>query len=315
MKKTISVLLTVIFFVGFLSACVKDKEIIAKKGLSIISTIFPGYDFASHIVGDKVFVKMLLTPGAESHSFEPTAQDIISIQNCDLFIYVGGENDTWVDSILSSFDKPVKTLKMIDCVTAVEEEIKEGMETEQHSHETNKDPEYDEHVWTSPQNAIKITQKIADTLSEISPSNSEKFKQNTVSYITELSNLDNSFKDFFASIKNKTLIFADRFPMQYFTDAYGLDYYAAFPGCAGETEPSAATVAYLINKIQSEKIKAVYYIELSNHKVADGIAEDTGVQARQINTCHNVTKEQFAEGATYVSLMEENLRTFKETMN
>jgi len=308
MRKLIILLLCLVFC--FSGCGLESRE--DTGGLSIVATIFPGYDFARQVCGDSAEVTMLLPPGSESHSYEPSAKDIIKIQNCDLFIYVGGESDTWVENILSSIDEPVKTLRMMDCVEAVEEEIKEGMDHEEEKLE--EDIEYDEHVWTSPKNAVIIVEAIAAAIAGIDPENAEVYLQNPDAYVAELERLDAEFEEFFAGVENKVLIFGDRFPMRYFVDAYGLDYYAAFPGCASETEPSAATIAFLIDKIKTEGITTVFYIELSNHMIADSIAEATGAKTALFYTCHNVTEEQLSGGASYVSLMEENLETLREAM-
>lgn len=307
MKKLLILLIVpVILF----SACTGTAADDADGRLRIISTIFPGYDFARQVCGDNAVVTQLLPPGGEAHSFEPTPQDIIAIQNCDLFIYVGGESDTWVDMILESLAEPVRTVRMMDCVEAVAEEIKEGMETE-HGGDAG---EYDEHVWTSPKNAVLITQAIASAVVEADPGSKDMYEKNAADYTEALNRLDKSFSDFFESVEKKTLIVGDRFPLRYFTDAYGLDYYAAFPGCSGETEPSAATIAFLIDKIKQLGITTVFYMEFSNHVIADGIAEATGCATAMLSACHNVTKADRDGGATYISLMERNLETFREAM-
>jgi len=282
--------------------------------LQVISTIFPSYDFARQVCGDAADVTMLLPPGAESHTYEPTAQDIIRIQDCDLFIYTGGESDTWVDDILSSMDKPVKTVRMMDCVDAVEEEITEGMQAEANEAGEPEEPEYDEHVWTSPKNAVLIVQGIRDALCEVSPANADPFKNNADRYVSELDQLDADFTSFFAGVKNKTMLFGDRFPLRYFADAYGLKYYAAFPGCSTDTEPSAATVAFLTDKAKEENLSTIFYIEFSNHLIADSIAEAAGARTALFHACHNVSKEDMEAGATYLSLMRQNLETLKGAM-
>jgi len=284
--------------------------------IKIVSTIFPGYDFASHVCKDRADVSILLPPGSESHSYEPSAQDIIKIQECDLFIYVGGQSDKWVDDILSSMESPVKTIRMMECVTLVEEEIKEGMDdSHDHAQDHEISEDYDEHVWTSPQNAVKIIEKISNEMCELDSENSGIYEENAKSYISQINELDLEFREFFKNVKNKTMIFGDRFPLRYFTEEYGIDYYAAFPGCSGETQPSASTIAFLIDKVRDEKISTVYYIEFSNHQIADSIAEQTGISTAMFHSCHNVTKEQIKDGCTYLSLMKENLETLKKSMN
>ena len=253
-----------------------------------------------------------MPPGVESHAYEPSARDIISIQDCDLFIYTGGFNDRWVEDVLRSLEREVPVLRMMDCVGLLREELKEGME-EGHSHEDGE--EYDQHVWTSPANAVLIVQAIEDVLCRIDPENRVTYAQNAEDYAARLEALDGSFRQFFSAAGTKTLIFGDRFPFRYFAEEYGLDYYAAFPGCSSEAEPSAATVAFLIDKVREEGVNTVFYIEFSNHLVADSIAEATGAGTAMLHSCHNVTRQEMEEGATYVSLMERNLETLKGALS
>ena len=224
-----------------------------------MATIFPPYDFARQIAKDKADITMLLPPGSESHSYEPTPQDIIKIQNCDIFIYVGGESDTWVNEIFKSIDtKNIKVISLMDVVDPVEEEPVEGMQTEDEHSGAN--AEYDEHVWTSPKNAIKISQKISDVLCEVDAENSAEYKKNCSEYLSSLTVLDNDFTNLVKSAKRKVMVFGDRFPFRYFVDAYGLSYYAAFPGCSSETEPSAAndSVSYKQGKTREHPGRVLY---------------------------------------------------------
>jgi len=285
--------------------------------LSIVTTIFPQYDFVREIAGDSVELTMLLSPGSESHSYEPTPQDIITIQNCDIFIYVGGESDEWVDGILDSMDTGnMKIIPLMDLVDTVEEEIVEGMEAEDGAagEDENEAPELDEHVWTSPKNAITIVQYISDTLCELDNANVAAYKVNTASYLEELSELDAAFREVIDNALRHTLVFADRFPFRYLANNYGLEYYAAFPGCATETEASAATVAFLIDKVKEEDIPVVFYIEFSNEKMADTICESTNAQKLLFHSCHNISKEDFKSGISYLELMTQNMINLKEAL-
>lgn len=315
----------------------KEQNTEENKKISVVATIFPQYDFVRQIAGDHVDLKMLLKPGEETHSYEPTPQDIIAIQNSDLFIYVGGENDAWVEDILESMpDNGRKTLKLVDCVDTVEEEHVEGMKEERgHDHdeddaeheedeadheehgqeETHSVHEIDEHVWTSPLNAVKIVEQIKEELCEIDSENAPDYEENAEAYVAQLKELDQEFQDVVDHSKRKLMIFGDRFPFRYFAEAYGLDYYAAFSGCASDTEPSAATMAFLINKVQDENIKTVLKMELSNENIAKAIAEATNADVKEFYSCHNLTAEQFADGETYLSLMEKNVETLKEVLN
>jgi zinc transport system substrate-binding protein len=289
---------------------------------TVVTTVFPPYDFVRQIAGDKVNLTMLLPPGAESHSFEPTPQDIIRIQNSSLFIYLGGESDTWADRILSTLDTgKIRILRLMDCVEIVEEEIVEGMqEEEEHDHDHDDDhdhdeeAEYDEHVWTSPGNAKRIVEKIAGELAEIDRANAGEFRKNAGEYLAKLDTLDAAFRNAVSQGSRRVFVFGDRFPFRYFADAYGLHYFAAFPGCSTETEASAATVAFLINKVRDEKIPVVFHIELSNEKIADTICEATGASKRLFHAAHNVTRREFEGGSTYLEIMTRNVETLREAL-
>lgn len=290
--------------------------------LSIVTTIFPPYDFVREIADDNVEITMLLEPGSESHSYEPTPQDIIKIQESDLFIYVGGEGDVWVDTILDSMDKPLNTIVLMDEVEAVAEEIVEGMEHEhEHEHDENCDHDHseeadlDEHVWTSPENAIKIVESIRDELCSIDEENSGTYKTNADAYLKELNALNDNIKEIVKTGKRDTVVFGDRFPMRYFADCYDISYYAAFPGCSTDSEPSASTIAFLIDKVKEENIPVIFSIEFSNQKVAKTISEATGAKIYEFHSCHNVTSDDFKNGASYLSLMTRNAEVLKEALN
>jgi zinc transport system substrate-binding protein len=314
------------------------QEVASSQKLNVVATIFPPYDFVRQIAGDRVELTMLLPPGAESHSFEPTPQDIIKIQNCDVFLYVGGESDTWMDRILDSMDTSnIRIISLMDLVETVEEEIVEGMEEDEHEHqeadheeeehkegdasedydhdhEEEEAPEYDEHVWTSPENAKQIVQGISQALCEADAANANAYQSNTAAYLAKLDALDAAFQEVVKSAARKTIVFGDRFPFRYFADAYGLTYFAAFPGCSTETEASAATVKFLIDKIKAEKIPVVFHIELSNEKMTDAIAEETGARALLLHSCHNISRDDFAEGLGYLELMTRNVEALKEAL-
>lgn len=285
--------------------------------LSVVTTIFPQYDFVRQIAGDNVQLTMLLKPGAESHTYEPTPQDIVKIQECDLFIYNGGEGDVWVDSILESLDKKVDTIALMDCVETVEEEIVEGMQEEEHDHEheDEAEPELDEHVWTSPVNAEKIVSVISEKLCEKDNDNAETYKTNTDKYLSELEKLDEKFKEIVSGGKRRTMVFGDRFPFRYFADAYDIEYFAAFPGCSSESEPSASTIAFLIDKIEKENIPVIFSIEFSSKKIANTLSEATSAQILEFHSCHNVTTEDLKNGETYVSIMSKNADNLEKSLN
>ncbi|MDR3170572.1 MAG: metal ABC transporter substrate-binding protein [Treponema sp.] len=278
----------------------------------VVATIFPPFDFVREIAGDRVELTMLLPPGSESHSYEPTPRDIITIQNCSIFIYGGGESDAWVDRILDAMDTGrMKIIRLMECVAVVEEVSVEGMEVEEEEEET---PEYDEHVWTAPQNAKLIVQEISRTLCEVDEKNAGEYQQRSAAYCAQLDALDAAFQELVDKAVRKTIVFGDRFPFRYFADAYGLSYFAAFPGCSTETEPSAATVAFLINKIRAENIPVIFHIELSNERMADTISEATGAKKLLFHAGHNVTKRDFEGGLSYLQLMTTNVEHLKEAL-
>jgi zinc transport system substrate-binding protein len=321
MKRIAAIALAALLAATMLSGCGKTAvpTAIGDSGkISVVTTIFPPYDFARQIAADNADIHMLLLPGSESHSFEPTPQDIITIQNCDVFIYVGGESDAWVNNVLSSMDTSgIKIITLMDCAEIVEEEIVDGMQEEEEDTSDNSEadePEYDEHVWTSPRNAKLIVNKISDTLCEVDAANADTYKSNTTEYLGKLDELDAKFQAIVDNAARKTIVFGDRFPFRYFADTYGLEYFAAFPGCSTETEASASTVAFLIDKIKAEQIPVVFHIELSNEKMANSISEATGAQVRLLHACHNISKADFESGKGYIDLMSANAEALKEAL-
>ena len=289
--------------------------------IRIVTTIFPPYDFAREIAGDDAEIHMLLKPGTESHSYEPSPADILLVESCDLFIYNGGESDTWVEALLQTIDTSnLRILKMMDCVEGLEEETVEGMQSvhkHEHHHEEEFHPEsaeYDEHVWTSPENAIRITDAICCALVEIDKDHAELYQKNTSAYKEKLKQLSGKFRDIVSNGNRHTMIFGDRFPFRYFAEEYGLDYRAAFPGCSAESEPGAKTVAYLIDKVRKEKMPYIFYIEFSNQKIAQTIQEEIGAELLLFHSCHNLSADELKQGATYLKLMEENAENLKEAL-
>ena len=238
------------------------------------------------------------------------------------FLYLGGESDTWVETILESADLRGESLRMVDCVPLLEEETVEGMEDhEGHDHDHAEGPGlgevvgYDEHVWTSPQNAAAITRQFGEVLAELDSANGERYRANAEKYAEEIDTLDGEFHAFFDSLPDRTIVFGDRFPLRYFAEEFDLRYYAAFPGCSTQTEPSAATIAFLTDKVREEGISTVWYIEFSNHLVADAIAEAAGAGTAMFHTCHNVSPNELAGGETYVTLMRGNLERLRAHLN
>lgn len=305
MKRLAALLLLCVLLTG----CGPAVPESAPGRLQIVAAVFPAYDFARAAVGDLADVSLLLPPGAESHSYEPTPADILRVQNCDLFIYLGGESDAWVDTILSAVEPKGQALRLTDCVELLEEEDHDHHD---HQHGAGEVMEMDEHVWTSPANAARLTRTIGETLAGLDPVHEEAFRNNAEDYALQIDALDAEFDQFFQGLDSRTMVFGDRFPLRYFAEEFDLDYYAAFPGCGAQTEPSAATVALLTEKARG--LPAVWYIEFSNHLVADSIAEAAGTQTAMFHTCHNVSRAELDAGATYLSLMQNNLATLREVM-
>lgn len=276
--------------------------------LKVVTTIFPAYDFARTVFGDTAEITLLLKPGSESHSYDPSAKDIVKINDCDLFIYNGGESDAWVDGLLKSADE-VNTLRMMDAVEVIpesEDGIMEG--------ESGEADEYDEHIWTSPRNAALILQGVENEAEKLAPENSAVYKSRAENFVNSINELDERFQKLLDD-EERYFIFADRFPLLYFFRDYGLNYYAAFPGCGSETEPSAQTVAFLADKLKDDDVvKTVFYIELSNHKLADTLAEESSLSTSEFHTCHNISADDYAAGETYLSLMERNYFTIKNAL-
>ena len=273
--------------------------------LQIVCTSFPAYDFAREIAGDRAELTLLIKPGSEVHSYEPTPKDMIRIQESDLFICNGGESEQWAKTLITP---ELNTIYMMGCVDTVEESA-DGIYNAE-----NGEPELDEHVWTSPLNAIKISEEIYNALCKLDTDNAEAYKTNFTAYKAQLMALDREFRQVIKNSGKHTLVFADRFPMRYFALEYGLDCYAAFPGCSSETEPSAKTVAYLIDRVREDKIPAVLYMEFSNQKMADVICEDTGCKKLPFYSAHSVSAEQFEQGVSYLDLMRINLNSLKEAL-
>lgn len=273
--------------------------------LQIVCTSFPAYDFAREIAGDRAELTLLIKPGSEVHSYEPTPKDMIRIQESDLFICNGGESEQWAETLITP---KLNTIYMMDCVDTVEESA-DGIYNAEDG-----EPELDEHVWTSPLNAIKISEEICNALCKLDTDNAEAYKTNFTAYKAQLMALDREFRQVIKNSGKHTLVFADRFPMRYFALEYGLDCYAAFPGCSSETEPSAKTVAYLIDRVREDKIPAVLYMEFSNQKMADVICEDTGCRKLPFYSAHSVSAEQFEQGVSYLDLMRINLNSLKEAL-
>lgn len=332
MKKIITLMLVAVLAVFALSGCGTSKsgEDTKDKKIKIVTTIFPEYDWVMQILGDKADkadVTMLLDKGVDLHSYQPSTADIAKISEADVFIYVGGESDEWVEDVLKEAkNKKLKVINLMDVMgdKAKEEEVKEGMQPEEEEHaeeakdgKEEEEVEYDEHVWLSLKNAKIFTKKIADILSEVDKDNAKTYQANYESYAKKLDDLDKKYADAVASAKNKTLVFGDRFPFRYLVNDYGLDYYAAFVGCSAESEASFETVTFLAKKIDELGLGNVLTIEGKNHKIAKTVVDNTKNKDQKVLTMDSMqstTSKDVKDGATYLGIMEKNLEVLKEAL-
>lgn len=327
MKKIISLLLAACLTAALLAGCggTGDSRGNGTEQLRIVATIFPAYDWARQILGsdaENVELTLLLDSGTDLHSYQPTADDIITISTCDLFIYVGGESDRWVeDALKGAVNQGMTVICLLDALgeAVKEEELVEGMESEaedaDHGHE---EPEYDEHVWLSLKNASVLCRAISQQLKAVDPANAGTYQANTDAYLARLDALD---ADYQAAVENAafdTLLFGDRFPFRYLVDDYGLNYYAAFSGCSAETEASFETIAFLSDKLDELGLGAILVIEGTQHKIAETIVQNTASRDQAILTLDSmqaVTSADVEAGVTYLSIMENNLAVLNAALN
>lgn len=352
MKKHISIIVVAIIAWVCLSACVNKAEGNSSelssgnnpdgKQLQIVTTIFPEYDWVKQILGDKASnadITMLLDNGVDLHSYQPTAEDIMKISHCDLFIYVGGESDEWVEGALQeAVNKDMKVINLLEVLgdSVKEEELVEGMEAGEHEHEDEEheheegeeheekyeheheeEPEYDEHVWLSLKNAEVLCNAITDTLAEIDSDNTDDYRANMAAYSEKLAALDTEYQSVTGAAAQKTLLFGDRFPFRYLVDDYGLSYYAAFVGCSAETEASFETISFLAGKVDELGLSNVLTIEKSDQKIAKTIIQNTQRKDQKIlalDSMQSTTSEDVSGGATYLSIMESNLDILREAL-
>ena len=303
-RKILAVML-IMGVVGLIVVGVMSKrgEGVDEAGLRILATSFPAYDFARAVVGDDGKVEMLLAPGAEIHDYEPTPQDIIKIQESDVFIYTGGESETWVDEMLEGIDSGrTKVIRMMDLVELMVEN-EEGGEVE-----------YDEHVWTSLRNAIVIVGVLKDELIELDKNKAEDYANNAKSYIEELQEIDGEIRNLVTRGKRKEIVFGDRFALRYFVEEYGLDYDAAFPGCSEQTEVSVKTLTSLVDKVRELGAPVVLKNEMSNNGIAETIAGEVGVEVLEFYSGHSMAPEDFRDGVTYAEMMRRNVRVLERAL-
>lgn len=330
--KITAVISAVILLLGLLAGCVQKiepaQDNASDESLNIVTTIFPEYDWVMNILGDKADsadVTLLLDNKVDLHSYQPTADDLMKIVTCDVFIYVGGESDEWVeDALKGAENKDMKVINLMDVIgnQAKEEEVVEGMQEEEEEHgeeegEEEEGPEYDEHVWLSLRNAGTIISAVADVLAEADPDNAEDYKANADSYKEKLSDLDGRYEEAVKTSKKDTVLFGDRFPFRYMFDDYGIRYYAAFVGCSAETEASFETVSFLAGKVDELGLDYVMTIDGSDQTIAKTIVENTQSKDQNILTLDSMqtaTKEDIQKGRSYLEIMETNLEVLTEAL-
>ena len=324
MKKLISILCVMALAVSMLTGC--GTGVSKDNGkISIVTTIFPEYDWVREITkgNENVEITMLLDKGVDLHSFQPTADDIVKVSSCDMFIYVGGESDEWVeDALKGATNKDMVVINLLDVLgdSVKEEELVEGMEGEEEEEESEEEegPEYDEHVWLSLKNAEVLCQYISDELCKIDPDNKETYETNVKAYIAQLDTLDKEYEAAVSNASVKTVLFGDRFPFRYLVDDYGLDYYAAFVGCSAESEASFETIKFLADKTDELGLNAILQIESADGKIAQTIKDTTKTKSQQILTMdsmQSVTAKDVSAGATYLGIMQENLSVLSQAIN
>lgn len=314
-KRIISILLVCMTVICIMpvSGCTK-KESKETEKLSIVTTLFPQYDFARQIAGDKADVTLLLKPGTESHDYDPSASDMIKINEADLFIYTGQYMEPWAVTIVDGIDN--KDLDVLDasenitlCKGDHDEDEEEHIEEETHSHE------YDPHIWTSPKNAIIMINNILEELCKIDSENETYYRENAEKYIEQIEQIDSDFRQVVSEAKYDTMYFGGRFALLYFVEEYGLNYESAFDSCSSETEPSARLVSHIVDEMKENGAKTVFYEELASTKTAQTIADEVGGNILLFHSCHNVSSDEFKNGATYVSIMRQNVENLKKGLN
>ena len=324
MKKLIALLLSVLLITACLAACgsktdTPDTPADDSGKLNVVCSIFPQYDFIKAIAGDEVNLTLLLDSKTDLHSYTPTADDIMTISKADLFINIGGESDDWAEDVLSSAaNDKLHVVSLLKLVDAVEEETLPGMQEEEEHEEAEHEedgPEYDEHVWTSLKNVIQIIPALTDVLCELDSGNTALYQANSSAYLAQLEALEAKYSDTIGNAARKTLLFADRFPFRYLADDYGLTCYAAFSGCSAETEASFETMTFLVDTVKEQHLPFVLMIDGSDGSVAETVSRQSGAEIRTLNSCQSVSPDDIAAGASYLTIMENNLSVLSEVLN
>ncbi len=313
MKKLSALFLSLILILAVFSSCGNTAEEITDDGrLTVVTTIFPVYDWTRNITADRCNVIYLDKNGTDMHSFEPTASVIATIAEADVFIHIGGVSDEWVaPAVESAGNKNLVTLSVMSDIELLEEETVDGMQTHEHETDTS---EADEHIWLSLRKAISAVNSICSTLCTADSENAQFYKANADAYTKKLSELDNKFESLMSTAERNTILVADRFPFRYLTEDYGIEYFAAFPGCSAESEASFETITFLIDKTKELALPCILVIENSDTKLADAISGETGAKVLTLNSCQSVKQENINDGLTYLSAMENNLSTLTEAL-
>ncbi len=315
MRRSVPLLLIVCLFLLFSCSNTEERN---DDRLEIMAASFPSYDAARAVAGDLASITMLVPPGGGEHSYEPSIEDVIRISGSDLFIYNGGESDTWITYILSDLDGATSTFSLLEnaAFTLYEDEENIAWKEENHDgHDHSHGRVLDEHVWTSPENEIAIIQALCEEIASLDEDNREVYESNAASYIEDIREVQGTIRKIVEDGMRREIIVADRFPLLYFVTEFSLDYYAAYPGCSSESEPSAKTVAFLIDKVRDDGIPVVLHMELANTLLSEVVAEETGAAVMEFSSCHNVAKRVFDSGVTYVDLMRQNAAVLKEALN
>ena len=296
-------------FCGSFTAC-GTNSVAGDGKLTVVATNFALYDFARAVCGDTCDVRMLLSPGSESHDFEATLADIALLAETDVFVYVGGESEEWVPDVLEAAGAADVT--QVCAIDLVETYINAGTESgHEHSEDDGHHHEIDEHVWTSIPNAITIMEAIGEAVLK----EDEWFEADNDAYISELLDIDAEIRGIVDSAARDTVIFADRFPFRYFTEEYGLSYCAAFDGCSSAVEPSLSVVNTLIERVNETGSDTVFSIEFSDRKTAEAVAAETGCDILEFHSAHNVSRADFESGITYADIMRQNAENLKLALN
>ncbi len=304
MKKLICAILALLLL---LTGCTRERPVDSGK-IKIVTTLFPSYDFVRAIGGDRIDVKLLLTPGKESHSYEPSTGDVIEINGCDIFIYMGDHMEPWVKGLVEGLDNAPAVLDASLGLTLVRDEH------EGHEHGLEHDHEYDPHIWTSPRNCITIVDNILAKMEAADSKNAGYYRENAEALILGLEKLDEEFREIVSAAGTKKIYHGGRFSMLYFTQEYGLDWEAAYDSCSSDTEPSVHRICHMIDEMRADGAKVVFYEELSNNAVAKLIADETGAKPLLLHSCHNLSREEWDNGETYLSLMAENVKNLREAL-